>query len=274
MKKEDTANRIWKRAGEDWTEDETTLALFVYCLVPYSKIRPHEENIVRYGELLERGAGSLKAKIYNLASLDPAILSKNQKGMGNSSAMDKVVWNKYHNNLDALLQKVPEIIEGLKKKYQKNSISIDEPLFFNENMLSGKVGENVERVVKTRLNQDFFRRVVLSSYLSRCAITQIKIPDLLVASHIIPWSDDETNRLNPENGICLNSLHDRAFDRGLITIDQNFCLRISKRLQDEYSLDFINTNFKKYENKPITLPERFSPSKEFLQYHNDVIFQG
>ncbi|SUA24417.1 Uncharacterised protein [Neisseria gonorrhoeae] len=50
----------------------------------------------------------------------------------------------------------------------------------------------------------------------------IKQPELLVASHIKPWREDKDNRLNPRNGLCLNALHDKAFDRGLLGIDENF----------------------------------------------------
>lgn len=63
---------------------------------------------------------------------------------------------------------------------------------------------------------------MLSAYNNTCAITKIKINEFLVASHIKPWAKDQNNRLNPHNGICLNSIHDKAFDRGLITIDKDY----------------------------------------------------
>jgi len=55
------------------------------------------------------------------------------------------------------------------------------------------------------------------------------IPELLIASHIIPWARDDKNRMNPANGLCLNALHDKAFDKGLITITPDFVVRISDR---------------------------------------------
>ena len=61
--------------------------------------------------------------------------------------------------------------------------------------------------MKTRVNQNVFRQIVLANYNKKCAITGIDIPDLLVASHIIPWSKNEEERLNPENGICLSALY-------------------------------------------------------------------
>lgn len=51
--------------------------------------------------------------------------------------------------------------------------------------------------------------------------------ELLIASHIIPWGKDEKNRLNPMNGLLLNALHDKAFENGLITIAEDYTIKIS-----------------------------------------------
>jgi len=59
-------------------------------------------------------------------------------------------------------------------------------------------GLSKEQLVKTRVNQSFFRNSILSAYNSTCCITGIKIPQLLIASHIIPWADanDKTEKIN------------------------------------------------------------------------------
>lgn len=62
--------------------------------------------------------------------------------------------------------------------------------------------------------------MILNNYNTTCAITRINDTILLIASHIIPWADREDTRLNPENGICLSPLYDKAFDQGLISINQ------------------------------------------------------
>lgn len=95
-----------------------------------------------------------------------------------------------------------------------------------------------------------------------------------MASHIKPWAVDEDNRLNPHNGICLNSIHDKAFDKGYLTIDKKYKIIISDKLKDLYSSGFIKDVFQKYEGQKIILPQKFKPSAEFLEYHNDVIFKG
>ena len=66
-----------------------------------------------------------------------------------------------------------------------------------------KEGEDVVAVTKRRKGQDYFRRMILTNYGSRCALTGIDIPQLLIASHIIPWEDKKhkQDRLNPCNAL-------------------------------------------------------------------------
>ncbi len=88
----------------------------------------------------------------------------------------------------------------------------------------------------------------------------------------MPWSIDKQNRTNPYNGVCLNSIHDKAFDKGFITITPDYKILVSKYF-DTYSdekavVDF----FLKFQNQNIILPDRFLPSKEFLDFHYHNIF--
>lgn len=89
----------------------------------------------------------------------------------------------------------------------------------------------VARMVRARRVQSFFRAAVLTSYEERCAITGLAVPELLVASHIIPWSQSTARRADPTNGLCLNALFDRAFDRGLITIDDSLRVIVARQLR-------------------------------------------
>ncbi len=100
-------------------------------------------------------------------------------------------------------------------------------------------GLSRETVIKQRVNQNVFRNMVLNNYDFRCAITGINVPELPIASHIIPWAENEENRLNPENGICLSPLYDKAFDKGFIGISPEYRVLISKDLK-EYTFIFAN----------------------------------
>jgi len=128
------------------------------------------------------------------------------------------------------------------------------------------------RVTKVRRAQQFFRSTVLASYDYRCCVTNIGIKELLIASHIIPWSEDPTKRADPHNGLCLNALHDKAFDRGLITLDEEYRLIYSQQLRESLTVDATSRFFKPYEGKQIQFPSRFLPDQVCLQGHRNQIF--
>ena len=134
-------------------------------------------------------------------------------------------------------------------------------------------GETKLREVKTRVNQNVFRRIVVANYSEKCAITGIDIPELLFASHIVPWSKNEKERLNPENGICLSALYDKAFDRGLIGFNENFEILISTQLKKKESKDYYHRYFSNLEKSKLETPQKYLPKKEFLQYHLDEVFE-
>ena len=97
-----------------------------------------------------------------------------------------------------------------------------------------------------------------------------------MSSHIKPWKDSNarTERTNPSNGLCLNALHDKAFDRGFITIDYDYNIVISTKLKDA-NMDLETRKWlQHYDGHKILLPDRFLPGKRFIEYHNDVIFKG
>ena len=83
----------------------------------------------------------------------------------------------------------------------------------------------------------------------------------------------ETERTNPCNGLCLNALHDKAFDKGLITLDKYYRIIISKRLSEIEMDEITHDWFYSYQNQKICLPNRFLPGRDFIEYHNDVIFK-
>ena len=126
--------------------------------------------------------------------------------------------------------------------------------------------------IKVRVNQGFFRSMILSSYNFKCCITGLDNKELLIAGHIKPWSIDEKNRMNPRNGLTMNALHDRAFESGLITILPDFKIKVSSLIKKQ-KVEATNNFFLRYHNKTIDLPKRFRPDKEFLEYHNDERFK-
>ena len=85
--------------------------------------------------------------------------------------------------------------------------------------------------------QAVFAKRVKDNYGWECAVTGIRTAAFLVASHIIPWSEDKTVRLDPTNGICLSTFVDRAFDAGYVAITpQGFTEVRWDRVADDHLL--------------------------------------
>jgi putative restriction endonuclease len=135
-------------------------------------------------------------------------------------------------------------------------------------------GRTRETLVRTRINQSFFRTSVLAAYGARCCIIGLAIPQLLNASHIVPWSVDAKNRTNPRNGLCLNAIHDRAFDCGLLTIMPDLRVKISPELKGGTADKALQDFLWRFENTSISLPGRFAPDENFLRYHSEKVFLG
>lgn len=132
-------------------------------------------------------------------------------------------------------------------------------------------GSDVERTTRTRLGQSYFRKMVLANYGEKCCITGLNVPNLLRASHIIAWVDDEANRMNPENGLCLSATYDAAFDKHLISFDEDYRMIVSREIKDYYTNDTTKEYFDKYEGKSLVLPELYLPSQELLEKHREML---
>ncbi len=241
----------------NWTREELILAINLYCKTSFGRIHNRNPEIIKLAKLIDRTPSSVSYKLANFASIDPSL---QRKGASNVSKRDIDVWNEFFNDWDKLAFES----EMLLSKYDNNNLATDIEILPQQ-------GYDRESIVKTRVNQTFFRKTILASYNFKCCITGLSITELLVASHIIPWSKDEKNRLNPRNGLCLNALHDKAFDIGLISISEQFRVIVSRRLKESEKFpekELIN----KYNDQPISLPNRFLPDSKFLSYHRKNIF--
>jgi putative restriction endonuclease len=252
-----------------WTRNELLLAFNLYCKTPFGQIDQKNPFIIELGELINRSPSSVSWKLANFARLDPTIRARGLSGASHGSKGEEEIWNEFNNNWAQLGYESEILLINLKKKGEK--ISRQEN--FDDDIHLLKEGKERETVIRARINQGFFRKTILATYSSKCCITGLDIPELLIASHIVPWSKDEVNRVNPKNGLCLNALHDKAYDRGLITIDPDFVVVISKTvnaMKNASSLNFLT----KYHGKTINLPDKFVPERKFLEYHNEYVFVG
>jgi hypothetical protein len=120
------------------------------------------------------------------------------------------------------LATLEELHHALDRTYRLSVSLPDAPLqkFLSE--ISGAPrSTEAERLVVQRVGQDIFRQALMKYWNGRCPLTGITDPALLRASHIVAWSECETDaqRLNVHNGLLLSALWDAAFDSGLVSFD-------------------------------------------------------
>lgn len=252
-----------------WTKEQTKLAFHLYCQLPFGKLHQRNPEIIELANILDRTPSSVAMKLVNFASLDPAITSTGRKGLSNASALDEEIWHEFNADWEGLAIECQNLRQALFTSRAipaaiEDDFSIDTPSDYS--------GETKKIVVEQRIKQAFFRRAVLSSYRGRCCLSGISEPRLLMASHIVPWSKDKANRLNPRNGLCLSALHDRAFDRGLLAFTDDYRVCISDELKRRKGDVFIRDVLLPLEGLAMELPARFHPDLAFLARHRDELF--
>lgn len=249
-----------------WIREELILAFNLYLKIEFGKTHARNPKIIELARLIGRTPAAIGMRLGNFANIDPFHQQRGIVGLTNGKKQVQPIWDEFIHNQEELIFLSEQILA------QKENTSIEnkyQELLFD---LKDFKGETKIREVKTRVNQSVFRQMVLANYTTKCAITGIDIPELLLASHIMPWSKNEEHRLNPENGICLSALYDKAFDKGIIGINQNYEVILSSSLKKKNNSDFFQTHFAPIEKLKITEPLKYLPRKDFLEYHLDTIF--
>lgn len=248
-----------------WTRKELVVTLALYFQLPFGRLNHTTKEVINLAQILGRTSNSIALRLSNFAACDPYIINSGRHGMTGGLSICKPIWEEYADNRERLFYEAECYIAEIEHQ------SIESHLQITSAELQGKERETV---IRQRVNQDVFRAMILNNYDFRCAITGIDIQSLLVASHIIPWADNEAERLNPENGICLSPLYDKAFDRGLIGIQPDYEIVVSRELKEHSNEDYYRQNFGIIEHTRLILPEEHQPNPSFLQYHYDNIFSA
>lgn len=245
----------------NWTREQHLLAFRLYNEIPFGSIHTGNPKLQELAALIGRGVNAVSLKLANFARLDPVQQKRNIKGMSHGAKGEAEIWEAYLQNPEALALESDLVLAKWRGKTLEEVAEIE---------TDDLPPEGIERasVVKVRANQNFFRRRVLSAFDFRCCITGLASPTLLTASHILPWATDKKNRLNPKNGLCLNALHDRAFDRHLMWIDHAGLIRFATSLRTQKGQNLPTVEWlTQREGQPLLLPKKFSPDPLFLKQH-------
>jgi predicted restriction endonuclease len=250
----------------NWTRDELLAAFNLYCHTPFGKLHRGNPEIIQLANQLGRTSSSVAMKMVNFASLDPVQQARNIKGLANASLADRELWENFNHDPEAVALESMEAFKKMSGEPLKETATESEPML--------PIGATDKfAIARVRLVQSFFRNAVLVSYEYQCAICNLAIVELLTASHIVPWSHDETHRADPRNGLCLCALHDRAFDKGLLAFDEQLQLCTSSKLKGETHNRMQQVGLVEYEGVRLTMPKRFAPNPTFIAYHREHIFK-
>lgn len=254
-----------------WTREEVFMTINLYCKLPYRKLRQSTPEVRELALLLNRTPSAISKRCCNYVQFDP-VESKRVKGFTRAAKLDKSIWAEINSDWDSFAIESERIEQGIREKQptplpQKNAAALLKDTSF-------PIGFNKEQIVQVRIGQRFFREAVLTAYNHRCCVTGISHDVLLVASHIKPWkdSDPKTERVNPRNGLCLSPLYDKAFDTGLMTIDDEYKINFSSSVLSSSKEEVVQKFFSCYEGQRLSLPDRFTPEQQFFEYHRNHIF--
>lgn len=242
----------------DWTRDELLAALDLYCRTPFGKQDSRNPEVIALAHAIGRTPGAVSYKLNNFASVDPNELARGVRGASHDSKAGRELFLRFLAHPDEVAVEMEEALLRLgvaRADTGTNAWSVP----------SGPTER--EAVVRMRLLQGFFRRTVMAAYNWRCAMCDVDVPDLLNAAHIIPWSKAEGRRADPRNGLALCVLHDRAFDRGIVTVSANYrVVVVHSRLAASQSTQ-LRRCICDLDGQPITTPKSFVADPQALSLH-------
>jgi len=249
----------------NWTRDELILGFNLYCRMPFGRLHRGSPEIIRLAKEISRTPSAVAMKLVNFASLDPLHQQRKVKGLKHASRQDREVWQEFNDNWDDLAVESQRV--WAKRAGKQDVIPPIQP----DVAIPQRPTESTS-TTRVRLVQGFFRESVLSNYRHACTVCDLGLPSMLNAGHIIPWSVAKGRRADPQNGLCLCTFHDRAFDRGLITIDHEFRVVLSSRVKIKDAPKMHKTGFLEIEGRSIRLPDKFGPDPSALVFHRNNVF--
>jgi putative restriction endonuclease len=158
----------------NWSREEHILAFNLYSQIPFGAIHVRNPKIQQLAKLIGRSVGSVSYKLANFARLDPALQARGIRGASHGAKGEEEVWREFATDAESLA------FESQRLMAQRLGKTIIEYAEVETRDLP-RVGLERESIVRLRVNQNFFRRRVLSAYNHRCCITGLAVPALLTA---------------------------------------------------------------------------------------------
>lgn len=240
-----------------WSREDIIIAYALYCITPLGKINPSNKVIQQVAETIPHSVASIVMRMRNFQYIDPKVSS----GLKNVAKADRMIYEEFKHDWGSLSLEA-ETLTGL-------------AIFDSSPLQGAKPLSSLTNHGRVSRERHFFKQAVLAAYDDRCFISGCALPQMLVASHIKPYSQcrSEADRVSPDNGICLNTFYDKAFDRGLITITPSMKIYVSPIILDSPQDAFTARWLASLDGMVLPPPPRFPPRRELLEYHNDEIFR-
>jgi len=249
----------------NWSKDETIVAFNVYCKIPFKSSSKTNPTVIKYAKILGRTPSALNMKIGNIGRLDPDLKDRGIVGLGHGAKLEEEVWHEFYGDPGRLAYESEKIIARLTDQSIEKSADID--------VADLPQGTEREALVKQRVNQSFFRSAVISSYNYHCCVSGIGNPALLEACHIVDWSNGVTERTDPRNGLCLNPLFHKAYDKFLMAITPDLTIVVSEEMIDNTEEPVFKEYLCGINGRKIISPDKFQPKREFLEIHYEQFKQ-
>mgnify|MGYP005849855637 CR=1 FL=1 len=251
--------------ANDWSRDELLVSLQLYLRLPFGQLHAQNPAVRDLAQLIGRTPAAVAMRRTNYASLDQRHLQRGIRGLAHASRGCQQLWNDYLAQPEDILFESEEVLaraEGrsIAEKYPQNDDEHPQ-------------GCDARYNLKTRVNQHIFRTLVLANFQSRCVITGVNEPSLLVASHIVPWAAAPAHRLNPANGLPLLTLYDRCFDQGFLSIDAQGRWLVSAELPDRVGPAAWERFFAPVVGLELPPAAKYAPAPDLLAWHRNHCFR-
>ena len=236
-----------------WSDEELIVACYIYNMdLSYS------EKVARGLSYLNRNESAVKKRFANFDYY------KGGTGLAKGGANAKRVWDEYTEKPLEMAFRAKTIIAHSCGGITSNSESelVAEIGIFDVKDKSYRAyAEYREKVEKVRIE-------TLACADNKCCITGMSDPTLLTASHIKPWSictPDEMSDVH--NTLCLNTFHDKLFDRYRMTISESMEIIYDPSLVDSVPEKVYQNMIERYTK--INVKDVNRPYAKYLEFHNN-----